>query len=193
MVKEAQRVYPVVNLNGRVLKQDLVLPSGYEVPRGTSVIFPILKFLRDPSVFPRPDEFLPERWLRDPADKSSGSSSADDEAARPAATRATNQSGQRQQQQTTTTTTEWPNVNRYASLVFGFGQRACVGRRVAELEMFLCLAHLLRRFRVALPEREMPRVRESFARTGLPPTLETDYQFILTPSRPVSLLFLPRD
>lgn len=37
---------------------------GYQIPPGTVVATQIWSIHRDPSVFERPDEFLPERWLR---------------------------------------------------------------------------------------------------------------------------------
>ena len=40
------------------------------------------------------------------------------------------------------------NIHPFSSLQFSYGVRSCVGKRFAELEMILCLAHLLKHFKV---------------------------------------------
>lgn len=37
--------------------------ADYSLPQGTVVGIPIWLFARDPSVYPDPDRFLPDRWL----------------------------------------------------------------------------------------------------------------------------------
>lgn len=56
---------------------------------------------RDPAVFPRPDEFLPQRWLN-----------------------------------------KEQSHHPYASVPFGVGKRSCIGRRIAELELYLAVARV---------------------------------------------------
>ncbi|XP_017865154.1 PREDICTED: probable cytochrome P450 49a1 [Drosophila arizonae] len=62
-VKETLRMKPVVIANGRNLQADAVI-NGYHVPKGTHVIFPHLVVSNDPTYFPEPKRFLPERWLK---------------------------------------------------------------------------------------------------------------------------------
>ncbi|KAL7736244.1 hypothetical protein ACLKA6_002921 [Drosophila palustris] len=62
-VKETLRMRPVVIANGRNLQSDAVI-NGYHVPKGTHVIFPHLVVSNDPTYFPEPKRFLPERWLK---------------------------------------------------------------------------------------------------------------------------------
>ncbi|XP_030051326.1 25-hydroxyvitamin D-1 alpha hydroxylase, mitochondrial [Microcaecilia unicolor] len=64
----------------------------------------------------------------------------------------------------------------YASIPFGFGKRSCIGRRIAELEVYLALARILTHFEVR-PEDEDSIVRP-MTRTLLVPEKEINLQFI---------------
>lgn len=63
--REALRLHPPLAINRRRAVEDFEL-AGATVPRDTVVAMPILHLLRDPDLYPRPDEFLPERWLHRP-------------------------------------------------------------------------------------------------------------------------------
>ena len=62
-VRETLRLYPVLSLFGRIASKDLIL-SGYHIPAGTQLDFLVYFMSRDENVFPDPEEFKPERWLR---------------------------------------------------------------------------------------------------------------------------------
>ncbi|XP_055920745.1 probable cytochrome P450 49a1 [Eupeodes corollae] len=62
-IKETLRMYPVVIANGRSLQSDAVI-GGYQVPKGTHVIFPHLVVSNDTTYFPEPKRFMPERWMK---------------------------------------------------------------------------------------------------------------------------------
>uniref|UniRef100_A0ACB8EM06 Uncharacterized protein n=1 Tax=Sphaerodactylus townsendi TaxID=933632 RepID=A0ACB8EM06_9SAUR len=64
----------------------------------------------------------------------------------------------------------------YASIPFGFGKRSCVGRRIAELEVYLALARILMRFEVK-PAQEGHTVKP-MTRTLLVPEKEISLQFL---------------
>ncbi|KAG8452564.1 hypothetical protein GDO86_004377 [Hymenochirus boettgeri] len=64
----------------------------------------------------------------------------------------------------------------YASLPFGFGKRSCIGRRIAELEVYLALARILNHFEVK-PENPGIRVLP-MTRTLLVPEKEINLQFV---------------
>uniref|UniRef100_S4R6H0 Uncharacterized protein n=1 Tax=Petromyzon marinus TaxID=7757 RepID=S4R6H0_PETMA len=66
----------------------------------------------------------------------------------------------------------------FAYIPFGFGLRGCVGRRIAELEMHLCLARFVKTFEM------MP---EPGAKKVLPKT-----RGVLVPSTPINLLLRER-
>ncbi|CAI5765261.1 25-hydroxyvitamin D-1 alpha hydroxylase, mitochondrial [Podarcis lilfordi] len=64
----------------------------------------------------------------------------------------------------------------YASIPFGFGKRSCIGRRIAELEVYLALSRILMHFEVK-PEQDGHIVRP-MTRTLLVPEKEINLQFL---------------
>ncbi|KAM7380857.1 hypothetical protein PAMP_004128 [Pampus punctatissimus] len=68
--------------------------------------------------------------------------------------------------------------NPFGSIPFGFGVRSCVGRRVAELEMYMVLFRLIRLFEI-----------KAEATTGEVKCLN---RTVLIPDRPVNLHFMDR-
>lgn len=65
VIKEAMRLYPVSNgSTGCLAIQDTVI-EGIHIPKGTHISWSILAAGRDSQEYPQPDEFLPERWLKD--------------------------------------------------------------------------------------------------------------------------------
>ncbi|XP_018408061.1 PREDICTED: sterol 26-hydroxylase, mitochondrial-like [Nanorana parkeri] len=68
--------------------------------------------------------------------------------------------------------------NPFSSIPFGYGVRACVGRRIAELEMYLTLSRIIKKYEI----RPDPRGVEVSAMA----------RAVLTPSRPINLQFLNR-
>ncbi|XP_017285840.1 sterol 26-hydroxylase, mitochondrial [Kryptolebias marmoratus] len=66
--------------------------------------------------------------------------------------------------------------NPFGSIPFGYGVRGCVGRRVAELEMYLVLFQLIRQFEV----KPDPRTGElkSISRTVLVPDKQLNLHFV---------------
>ncbi|XP_013926884.1 PREDICTED: 25-hydroxyvitamin D-1 alpha hydroxylase, mitochondrial [Thamnophis sirtalis] len=64
----------------------------------------------------------------------------------------------------------------YASIPFGFGKRSCIGRRIAELEVYLALARILKHFEVK-PEEE-GEIVSPMTRTLLVPEKDINLQFL---------------
>ena len=62
-LKEALRLHHVTAGVGRVLSRELVL-SGYSVPAGVRCVPLSMLMAHDPALFPEPERFEPERWLR---------------------------------------------------------------------------------------------------------------------------------
>lgn len=60
---ESLRLFPPVSANFRICNETCTLPSGLTLPKGCRVALPISAIGRDPKLWDRPEEFLPERWL----------------------------------------------------------------------------------------------------------------------------------
>ncbi|XP_034244458.1 cytochrome P450 302a1, mitochondrial-like isoform X2 [Thrips palmi] len=63
VLKEVFRMSPISVGVGRIATQDIVL-SGYNVPKGTNIVTQNQISCRLEKYFARPNEFLPERWIK---------------------------------------------------------------------------------------------------------------------------------
>ena len=61
IIMETLRMYPPVILTFRTLEEPMKI-SGCMIPAGTQVFIPIWAIQRDSHTFPKPLEFIPERW-----------------------------------------------------------------------------------------------------------------------------------
>ncbi|XP_026127282.1 cytochrome P450 27C1-like [Carassius auratus] len=66
--------------------------------------------------------------------------------------------------------------NPFGSIPFGFGVRGCVGRRIAELEMYLVLARLIKLFEIR-PDTSVGEV-QSVTRAGIVPDRQVNLHFV---------------
>ena len=118
-IKESLRMYPLIVGNARIPVKDVVV-SGYRVPKGIPVAMCSTSLMRDPKHFPRPNEYLPERWLRPNEDTSNSGECP--HALKPS--------------------------SPFLYLPFGFGARSCIGRRIVEMELELGIARMVRNFNI---------------------------------------------
>jgi cytochrome P450 len=68
-------------------------------------------------------------------------------------------------------------INPYSTLAFGFGARMCVGRRVAEQEIYLTIVKILQNYRLEYHET-VPDIKIGS---------------LLTPDRPLNIFFHKRN
>ncbi|XP_064536704.1 cytochrome P450 CYP12A2-like [Drosophila montana] len=139
--------YPLTSANVRSTRQELVL-SSYTVPPGSEIAMVHLNLWRDEQHFSQPDQFIPERWLRQKQHDSSGSNG------RPMATKSS---------------------HPFAYLPFGFGSRSCIGRRIAEMELEVGVSRLLRNFQV---EFHHPADKPFIAYQLSMPSIPLQFKFI---------------
>ncbi|XP_054930709.2 cytochrome P450 4c3-like isoform X2 [Dermacentor andersoni] len=62
MFEESQRLYPSVPFITRTCEQDVMI-AGRKLPKGADIQVGIYNLHRDPEVFPKPEEFIPDRFL----------------------------------------------------------------------------------------------------------------------------------
>ncbi|XP_029158487.1 probable cytochrome P450 12b2, mitochondrial [Nylanderia fulva] len=63
-IKESLRLFPVSIGNLRTMQTDVCI-GGYRIPAGINVLACHALITMEPTQFPRPQEYIPERWLRD--------------------------------------------------------------------------------------------------------------------------------
>ncbi|GAA6224582.1 sterol 26-hydroxylase, mitochondrial-like [Lates japonicus] len=150
VIKETLRLYPVVPGNGRFVSENEVIVDNYWFPKKTQFHLCHYAVCHDEAEFVDAESFMPDRWLRPEAPGSGCSRAA----------------------------TGYYQHHPYSFIPFGIGVRACVGKRVAEMEMYFALSRLIQHYRVQ-PEDGAP-------------TVEPKTRILLIPSKPVNLRFLPR-
>ncbi|XP_061553449.1 cytochrome P450 3A40-like isoform X1 [Phycodurus eques] len=67
VMNESSRLYPIANRLERVAKASVEV-SGVTIPKETVVMVPIYTLHRDPSLWPEPDSFKPERFRKENKD-----------------------------------------------------------------------------------------------------------------------------
>ncbi|XP_067666927.1 1,25-dihydroxyvitamin D(3) 24-hydroxylase, mitochondrial-like [Haliotis asinina] len=68
VIKETLRMYPTAPVVLRILQQEATI-LGYTIPKGVSLAVHLYPLGRNPKYYDDPDEFRPERWLRDEGNK----------------------------------------------------------------------------------------------------------------------------
>ncbi|XP_072764620.1 uncharacterized protein [Anoplolepis gracilipes] len=66
VINETMRKYPPLPILNRICTEEITLPTtNIHVPKGMAITIPILGLQRDPSIYPDPDKFDPERFNED--------------------------------------------------------------------------------------------------------------------------------
>lgn len=64
-IKEGLRLYPSVPMISRSAGCDYVTSSGYKIPSGTTLHIHIFDLHRKPDIYPDPERFDPDRFLKE--------------------------------------------------------------------------------------------------------------------------------
>lgn len=65
-IPETMRKYPPLPILNRICTEEVTLPTtNIHLPKGTSITIPVFGLHRDPSIYPDPDKFDPERFNMD--------------------------------------------------------------------------------------------------------------------------------
>ena len=183
-VKEVLRLYPVIPLIGRVTQKPVEMEGGHNFATGTQFNVVTVAAGRSEEIFERADQFIPERWLR--AKHETPTANGDlSVSSSPSASECTSNNTRSvcpvgfgsAATRAGTTGPEQDSINRYSSMAFGFGSRSCVGRRVAEAELYLMIANLVLRFRVLPPAGVAPADYR----------VDDKWQVLLLPKTPISV------
>ncbi|CAH0682356.1 unnamed protein product [Chilo suppressalis] len=157
-IKETLRIKPVILGNGRCIQSDAVI-SGYEVPKGSHVVFPHYIMSNEEKYFPSPQEYVPERWLRDNDVNQREVIRCSVSRSRKGVVAGCEQEILRDSEQVLHSSDDdvtavcrkqkEVGIHPFASLPFGFGRRMCIGKRFAEAELQLLLAKTFHRYDVS--------------------------------------------
>jgi len=158
VIKEGLRLYPSATMNCRILSEDIILGE-HLIPKNTLFVLNHYASARDKDVFAEADRFLPERWLR-------GTTSATVDA--PTSTPASPPSAE---------TDSLKQHHAFGCLPFGYGNRSCLGRRAANLELAVVLTKIVQNFKIEV----QPDIKFN-------PVLRT----LLTPGDQVPVRFVER-
>ncbi|KPJ09613.1 putative cytochrome P450 49a1 [Papilio machaon] len=147
-IKEALRIKPVILGNGRCIQSDAII-SGYEVPKGSHIVFPHYILSNDERYFPSPQEYVPERWVREDFDRINGYTEEFNYGMK----RESLHNAEDMKSDYCRAKSIWQKqkevgIHPFASLPFGFGRRMCIGKRFAEAELQLLLAKMFHKYSV---------------------------------------------
>lgn len=68
VVNETMRLYPIANRLERMTKASVEI-NGVTIPKGTTIMVPVYTLHRDPTLWPEPEVFKPERYYTDISSK----------------------------------------------------------------------------------------------------------------------------
>jgi len=126
VITETLRLFPPgVSVNRNTTKP-LQLSNGFIIPEDTFVTVPIYMIQRDPKHFPRPTEFLPERWVKQ------------------------ERGAWVERDMDDTSNNNVPAANRNAFFAFSAGARSCAAQKFALQEAVLVMATLIQQLKFSL-------------------------------------------
>lgn len=123
---ETLRLYPPMPSTSRTVTKDITLVGGKILPKDTYVMIPTWNIQRNPYHFPKPLEFVPERWVKQQQNDEDGGVCWTERT------------------QDDLSTHEIPPAKQEAFFAFSAGARSCLGQTFALEAGVLVLTTLLR-------------------------------------------------
>lgn len=160
-LKESMRLTPTFGMHVRTLQQDAVLGE-YVVPKGIMVMINYQAMTRNPELYPKPDLFLPERFLKDSA------KSVDIAAAKDCPYHA--------EKETAIAMGQAVHNDPYAAIPFGHGARKCTGQAFAEMNIVLAAMAIVSKYRIEYDGPPLQTVEKSLLRPVEP--LSPHFKFV---------------
>ncbi|KZV92238.1 cytochrome P450 [Exidia glandulosa HHB12029] len=130
IMREVYRLYPVATLGVAHATEDDDVYEGMLIEKGSTVMTNIWHILRDPTVYPNPHVFDPERFLRRRKADSENCWDIDEQV---------------------------PDSRRD---VFGYGRRICAGKYFADTSIYITVVTMLACFNIASPTDGNPPTGE---------------------------------
>ena len=142
VLKESMRLTPTIGAHVRTLVQDAQLGK-YKVPKDEVVMINYLEMTKNPDIFPEPDLFLPERFLKQKGKEANDSGMSDNYS---------KMSGgcpmMAQRRAEAVDSGKAVCNDPFAAIPFGHGGRRCLGKGFAEMDIHLAIISLLRKFKI---------------------------------------------
>jgi cytochrome P450 len=168
VLKESMRYTPTIGVHARTLTQDADLGDGYVIPKGRLVLVNFMAMAQDPALYPSPELFMPERFVKSsPSAKAKEASSPSAGSCpfhRPADKAAAVERG------------DAVHNSPYAAIPFGHGARKCAGKAFAEMDIHLATMAVLRKYRIEYDGPPLQQREESLLRPSQP--LNPHFKFV---------------
>ncbi|GFR77107.1 cytochrome P450 [Elysia marginata] len=116
-ILETLRLHPVISVFTRQALESTEI-SGYPIPAGAGIYIPVKSICSDPDLYPEPELFKPERFLKDHLEN-----------------------------QMTDSATGEAGLGSSMFLPFGVGPRNCIGMRLGLYQIMMVMAAVLRKVR----------------------------------------------
>jgi cytochrome P450 len=171
-LKESMRYTPTIGVHARTLTKDADLGDGHVLKQNQLVLINFRAMAWNERLYPSPDVFLPERFLKKPTKTTESIESCGSGPAAQCPFRSP-------EKQAAVDRGDAVHTDPYAAIPFGHGARKCVGKAFAEMDIHLATAAILRKYRIEYDGPPL-RVRE---------------ESLLRPVEPLSphFKFLPRE
>jgi len=179
-IKEVFRIWPNGTEVSRYTDKPMVL-SGYQIPAGTHVDLNPGVHFKDAALFDKPDQLIPERWLKQhqqsPSSNEEGSRSTGDSKGKAASAEKKSEGEEACPAAAAAVASANDTVHPFLLTPFSHGTRMCAGRRFAEQHLHVLLINVIRNFELEYPIGE---------------AMDQVYHTLLMPDRPVRVKFIRR-